>query len=162
MKKLLFILFSALLLWPTAVVMAHADLQEATPAPGANLAQSPAEIRLVFNEPVGEGSGMTLLAADFTAVSLPTAVPADAPNTLLADNVPQLAAGVYTVQWQILSEDGHSQTGSYQFAIGDTMLASMPLAEAANSFNPPGAVGWFMLILALALPLALRYWVKNQ
>ena len=139
----------------TTAVVAHAELVSAVPAPGATVAQSPTQLTLQFNEPVQWGSSLLLLTENFTTIPLATEVLADAPNTLLGDNVPALAPGVYTVQWLIISSDGHNQTGSYQFRIGGTMLTSLALSSA-EAFNPPAWAAWLMIALALGSPIAVR------
>lgn len=143
-----------------AVVSAHAELLTAEPAPGIQLTATPPVIKLVFSEPLGDGSTFTLFDTTFEQISVPIAHDKDAPTTLLADNVPQLSDGVYTVQWLAVSQDGHPLSGSYEFSIGDQMLTSTLLAEGA--LNPPHWVGWLMVILALALPTAVYYWQKRQ
>lgn len=148
------------LLLSAAVVRAHAELLTAEPAPGMQLPSAPSVIKLVFNESLGDGSTFTLFDATFKQISVSVARDKDAPSTLLADNVPELSKGVYTVQWLAVSQDGHPLSGSYEFSIGDQMLTSTLLAEGA--FNPPHWVGWLMVILALALPTAVYYWQKSQ
>ena len=44
---------------------AHTELVNADPAPGAQLAESPTEIRLTFSEPAGAASQIVLLADGF-------------------------------------------------------------------------------------------------
>lgn len=154
--------FYFLLFTPSATVFAHAELLAASPAPGAQLAALPSEMRLVFSEPVSAGSTFLLMTADFRAIPLPVYTPPDAPNTLLVDNLPSLAPDIYTVQWLIISSDGHSQTGSYQFGLGDsTMLTSLTLAESA-AFNPPALMAWLMIALALGSAAAVRYWLMKK
>jgi copper transport protein len=157
MKRLSFLLLALLGLLATATaVSAHAELVSAEPAPGASLAQAPTQFTLTFSEPLQMGSSLLLTTADFTTIPIATQLHPDAPNTLLGDNVPSLAPGIYTMQWLIISSDGHSQTGSYQFLIGGTMLTSLALAESA-AFNPPAIAAWLMIALALGTPIVVRF-----
>ncbi|MCB0033928.1 MAG: copper resistance protein CopC [Anaerolineales bacterium] len=155
------LLWAGVVFGQTAVVLAHAELQSAEPSPGAQLAKSPSMIKLVFSEAIGEGSTFTVFDRSFTQIKLPVARTQDVPAALVAENVPELPSGVYTIQWLVISEDGHPLTGSFEFSIGGYMLTSTLLAEAA-SFNPPDILGWIMVILALVLPAAVYYWQKNQ
>jgi methionine-rich copper-binding protein CopC len=111
-----------MVLWGTAVftplVFAHAELISATPAPGSSVATL-TEIRLVFSEPVGTESQIELLQDFVTVAELQPAIdPNDA--TVLRTAVPPLPEGVYTVQWTIISADGHSISGSYSLGINST------------------------------------------
>lgn len=160
-KTILWLLSLSFMLGPAAVVWAHAELQSAEPSPGAQLAASPPIIKLVFSETVGDGSTFTVFDRNFTQIKLPVAREQGVPTTLLAENVPMLSDGVYTIQWLVISEDGHPLTGSFEFSIGGHMLTSTVLAEA-TSYNPPDIVGWIMVVLSLVLPAAAYYWQKNQ
>lgn len=96
---------------------AHATLTQAQPAPGAQLAQSPTEIRLVFNEPVTADSTITLFTPDFQTVpGLTTQLdPAGVGEVFTA--LPPLEPNVYTVQWTAVSADRHQISGSYTFTV---------------------------------------------
>ena len=56
-------LLAALL--PGAIAEAHAELVKAAPGPGAVVSPGIREIRLTFNEPLVEGSSITLFAEGF-------------------------------------------------------------------------------------------------
>ena len=106
---------------PSGRVLAHAQLVTSSPAAGAVLAESPAEIRLVFSEP---------LAPDLTSLDL-----ADQSGTTLLDHAgeidpadpfalvvvdPELPDGVFTIRWRSLSTaDGHTAEGFLTFGVGD-------------------------------------------
>lgn len=108
------ILFAAL---AAAPALAHSPLQESIPADGAILAGPVRAITLVFKKParvlkvsVGLGNG-----ASDTETRLAI------PNGGLAKKVELHAnfasAGLHTVEWRALSEDGHAVTGSFRFTI---------------------------------------------
>lgn len=132
-----------LLVWlaspvPTA---AHASLVAAEPPPGARLDEAPANLRLTFSEPLASGSSLVLYRADFTHVAgMVPALNSQVPEELQA-TLPLLEVGVYTVQWQVVSQDGHTVSGSYQFSV----------------VAPGAAVGprprWAFLLLTAALGL---------
>jgi methionine-rich copper-binding protein CopC len=110
----------------SAPVAAHVALVAAEPAPGARLQESPAVIRLTFNERLEGGSTMVLRRADFLAVpGLVAAVSEQAPEQMVA-TLPPLEAGVYTVQWEAISLDGHAVTGSYQFTVDEVGAGAAP------------------------------------
>lgn len=140
---------------------AHAELVSASPAPGAQLAGSPAEIRLTFSEPVASSSSIVLLTADFQPVEgLVGQFAADRPQEIYAP-LSELAPGVYTVQWTAASDDGHEISGTYSFSVGlvtpgaatdAAPTAAVALTEQAGS----SGVGWWLgglLAVAVGAPL---------
>lgn len=122
---------------------AHAELVSAVPAPGAQLAAPPSEIRLTFSESLRSGSWFVVFGEDFaeTPGLFPTVDPQR--PTELAAAAPRLAPGRYTVQWTAVTEDGHETTGSYAFGV----------AEADRG----GLVFWSMVLVAIGLT-ALIVW----
>jgi len=129
-------------------VQAHARLLRSSPAAGAELNQSPAEIRLFFNEPLQAGNEITLYGRNFTPTIVLTAEIDPADERQLFAPVPLLEAGEYTVQWTAVSQDGHQITGSYTFIL---------LSPDAGR---PSVVVWLILALGLCLPLLLL-WSKR-
>src|SRR5262245_14744307 len=119
---------------PAATAFAHAALVRADPADGAVVAQSPASLRLTFNEPVsplvmriigagGEVMGRTRISTENVVV---TVVP------------PRLPEGTNVLSWRVVSADGHPIGGSLLFAVGtpsaagaDGSLESDPAVKVA-------------------------------
>ena len=124
------------LAWLVPPTLAHTELVSADPPPGAALAAAPSEIRLVFSEPPGAGSSVAIYGEGFQEVAGVSAVidPA-APQQLVAP-VPSLDPGTYTVQWDIVGEDGHEVSGSYSFRV-------TAQASAVLSIKP-----WWLAALA--------------
>jgi copper transport protein len=93
--------------------LAHASLVLAEPADGAMLAQPPAALRLVFNEPVSPlvmrliGPGGEVIAP---AVS--------AENNVITLTPPRLRQGTHVLSWRVVSADGHPVGGSLIFSVG--------------------------------------------
>jgi methionine-rich copper-binding protein CopC len=151
MRRLRLILF---VLWGTAVftsdTFAHADLVSAAPPPGSSV-ETLSEIRLVFSEPITAGSQIQLLQ-DFEPVAelQPIIDPYDA--TVLVTAVPPLPDGVYTVQWAVISADGHGISGSYSLGINSTPPSDTPW-YLTNWMR----VGLLLLSLILAL-FVFRRW----
>lgn len=153
------LLFACLVLALVAVgpAAAHAELVSASPAPGAQLAESPAEIRLTFSEPVASSSAILLLAADFQPIEVVAQFDASRPQEIYAP-LPELAPGVYTVQWTAASNDGHEIGGTYSFSVGlvtpgAETVAPTVAAAGSNGANP---VGWWLvalIVLAVGAPL---------
>lgn len=142
---------------------AHSELVQAEPAPGAQLVDSPLEIRLTFSEPVAPTSQIVLLTDDFQPVAglVPQFNPAQ-PEQIYAP-VPSLEPGVYTVQWAAASVDGHEVSGSYSFSVGLVTPGAPESPPPTLAGTPPAATrgfgvnGWLLavIVLAVGLPLAL-------
>lgn len=105
---------------PTCPAFAHATIVSAEPSDGANLAETPKELRLRFTERVSlRFSTVELLDAkariiDASALQLTRPEP-----DLLALALPPLQPGVYTAFYWTLSEaDGHFTRGWLTFGIG--------------------------------------------
>lgn len=115
-----------------APAAAHASLLFTTPAAGAAVPASPTAITLVFDEHVTLATTpLRLRAASDRAVSLASPQLSNGGSTLSAAVRGRLPDGVYTVDWQVVSDDGDGVTGSYQFAVG--AAATGPLATGATS-----------------------------
>lgn len=152
---------------------AHSDLVQAEPPPGAQLAESPSEIRLTFSEPVAADSRIDLLTDEFQRIEglVPQFNPAQ-PEQVYSP-VPPLEPGVYTVQWAAVSDDGHEISGSYSFSVGseagDTDDAGIttqagPVDEPAEEQADTSRSSWWLAALglvAVGLPLLLVLLRKN-
>jgi len=99
--------------------VAHAHLASATPAVDGTVSTSPAELELKFSEPVElKFSGLKVAGPDNSAVAIGAASLAKSEDsTLVVPVSTTLGAGTYTVDWHILSKDGHKTQGSYTFTV---------------------------------------------
>jgi len=97
---------------------AHAYLVKAIPAQRAVLYSSPARVQLAFNERLEpKFCRVRVLDAAGNAVDRGDAnVASDNPKELDI-GVQPLAAGVYTVQFRVLSVDGHVVESKYSFTL---------------------------------------------
>ena len=96
---------------------AHAVVLKAQPAPDQQVAAGPLVIRLEFNSRIDkERSKLELTAPD----GAKTEIPLDqdgAPNVVTATTA-ALAAGAYSLRWQVLALDGHITRGDIPFTVG--------------------------------------------
>ena len=102
----------------SGVVFAHALLDKSEPARRAVLTHSPAHVRLWFNERLEPAfcELSVLDAGGRSATAEAARVSAQNPK-LLELALPPLAAGVYTVQYKVVSVDGHTVKASYTFTV---------------------------------------------
>ncbi len=99
---------------PAPAVVAQATVVTADPAPDAVLNPVPAEVRLVFAEPVTDTSVIIVLGPDGAVVSGPTTVAGDTAWTAVRASGP----GVYEVQWATVSaEGGQAAAGTFHFTV---------------------------------------------
>ncbi len=134
------------------VALGHAQLVTSSPAAGAVLAESPAELRLVFSEPLAPDL-TSLDVVDATgAVILDRAGEIDpAEPFALVVAAPNLDEGVFTVRWRTLSTaDGHPAEGFFTFGVGDVadLMPAGSGGAAASADRDPIVIGGRWLVYA--------------
>jgi len=146
----------AVLLCIPLVATAHAVLLKTTPSSSQSLAAAPAQVQLLFSEPldpvfshvqVRDASGQLVDAGD-------SHVDPDDDRLLVASLRPGLPTGVYTVQWRSLSAiDVHPDEGQYSLFVGVPVQATqLPLTSAAPSTATPATTlgrWWFYVAASL-------------
>ena len=131
-------LLAALLLGLTAApVFAHeVEIQDAMPAPGAVLDESPPVVTIIFTEELVDGeSSFQVLDRDGNAVDDgDAALDLNDPEhaTLVAHISRPLPDGVYTVHYRVKVLDGDVTENEYRFALGDK-YAGQALATPASA-----------------------------
>ena len=110
---------------------AHATLVGSQPAANEHLAQSPARIYLTFSEEVlPRLCQIRILDAHGSTFELP--VSGDPQNASAISGAPaRLAAGLYRVEWRVLSADGHPAHGSFAFTVGEETPAAIRDSQVA-------------------------------
>jgi copper transport protein len=112
----------------------HATLLSSEPAAKATLTTSPTRIRLVFSEEVEPSLGrIRLVAPDGSIVTLKQAGDPHDVSALIGPITSPLAAGVYRVEWRIVSEDGHPIDGKYSFTVAPSASSTPPATAAVPS-----------------------------
>jgi copper transport protein len=147
---------------------AHANLDRADPAPGAQLDQAPSQVRLTFSEAVDNSfSRIQLLNTKGDAVDRGDShvAPGD-PQSMMVSVPDQLPDGVYTVAWRTLSAvDGHTVNGAFPLIVGPMPAEGLPVtASAASSqatFDASTAVDrwWFSLAASAVLGILISWQV---
>jgi copper transport protein len=134
--------------------VAHANLVSSQPPAGANVPQAPGAVVLHFSEPLNQA--LSTIEVSGPAGSIATAGPTEVlPGEPSAMRRPLglLRPGVYAVHWSaVSSDDGHTEEGSYAFAVGTAVGAAQDLrATLLSTEGPFTVVGHFMALLGLAL-----------
>ncbi len=100
-------------------VFAHAHLQQQTPAANSEVSPAPQTLTLNFSEGIEPGfSGVTLTGPEKRIIPVGKAVRNEKDNTQLVIPLNEtLGDGLYTVEWHVVSVDGHKTKGQYQFSV---------------------------------------------
>lgn len=99
--------------------LAHAHLKNQSPAADSQATESPRELTLTFSEGVEANfSGLTLTGPAQAKITTGSASVNAKDNTQLVVPLEQpLAPGNYTVDWHVVSVDGHKTKGQYHFSV---------------------------------------------
>lgn len=103
----------------SAGAFAHAHLQQPLPAAGSEVEASPQALTLNFSEGIEtQFSGVTLTGPQHKTITLGKPVRSDSNKAQLTVPVEQaLTPGEYTVDWHVVSVDGHKTKGQYTFTV---------------------------------------------
>ena len=105
-----------LILLTPSVALAHAELEETTPADGATIEGTPTEIVAIFSEDLEDASSLSLRDAAGAEVAKGGRDPEDHTRLVITD-LPVLAAGAYEVRWTASSDDGHLERDTWSFTV---------------------------------------------
>ena len=103
----------------TASAFAHAHLQQQIPAADSTVSVSPQALTLTFSEGVELSfRGVTLNGPQNKPVATGKLARSDGNKAQLTLPLNEpLAAGEYTVEWHVVSVDGHKTKGQYHFSV---------------------------------------------
>ncbi len=108
-----------------APAWAHATLENTNPPQSGQVATSPPQITLTYNENVEVELGAIQLF-DCSGSRITIGAPHHSPTTdheVVAD-VPHLADGTYQVFWRVISADSHPVHGGFSFTVGNAAAQS--------------------------------------
>ncbi|MGV9294317.1 copper resistance CopC family protein [Amycolatopsis sp. NPDC003676] len=119
--------------FPTSAAEAHSFLESSTPAKDSELSVAPAKIVLTFNEPLDRGFTELAVLGPDGATHWESAAATVTGPALSAPVKPLGPAGKYTVQYRVVSADGHPVSGAYSFTLTKAGTGAAPAAA------PPSA-----------------------
>jgi methionine-rich copper-binding protein CopC len=160
----------AALLVTAAPASAHDQLVGTDPAAGSTVDAVPAQITLTFNEKVLPDAGATAIvvtSAGGTPVQEGDPVVSDTTVTQ-AIVTPADPDGTYTVEWKVVSSDGHPVSGDFSFTVSGaspsptptptptpTQTAIAPTPTPTSTPAPPadggGVPAWAWAIVAVVV-----------
>jgi methionine-rich copper-binding protein CopC len=98
--------------------LAHAHLTGSVPSDKSTVTVAPTEIDLHFSEELNiRFSGAKLRGPGKAEIKAGEGTLADEGKTLTVPLPTKLEPGTYTVDWHVLSTDGHKTNGSYGFTV---------------------------------------------
>ena len=129
----------AVLLVP-GLVLAHAELETATPADKSTVTEPVAEVSGIYSEAMTpDGSSLVVKNASGVAVAQGTVDPDD-DTRMVATPAQPLGDGVYTVESTAVATDGHIEHATWTFAVAVVATPSpTAVASAAASAAPTAA-----------------------
>lgn len=155
-----------ILLCGNTYLFAHATLVRTEPGSGAILAKSPPRVRLEFSEPIeAEFNGIAIYNTGGIRMDLGNAERDPADVRAVRMPVDDLAPGVYTVVWHVLSADGHPIEGAYGFVVGTASGGPQLTIPSSPSWKtwliPPAGLVHAVAILGMLLltGIPLSYWL---
>ncbi len=140
--------------------LAHAILLRTDPLPNRQLPTAPAQVRLLFSEPIDpQFSRVAVFNSDGVRVD---SGDSHVDDTQLLVSLPAgLPNGAYGVQWRSLSTiDVHPEAGEYQLFVGVPVTATSAAATSQRSESTPPTVfaRWWLYVTASLFAGALATW----
>ena len=135
-----------------AVALAHAQLQIASPQEASLVAEMPAELMLVFNEPVSP-LGIVWITPDGQQTDV-NATSADTRLTIPVPSTAKTLVGTHLVSWRVVSADGHPVAGTLRFSFGSESAVAQSTASGSNTSSVAVVAARAVLSLTLAFGTA--------
>ncbi|MEL5990511.1 copper resistance CopC family protein [Microbacterium phosphatis] len=133
----LFVMFAALCVASPAAAHDALQPEQSSPVPGSTIETMPEQITLAFSDALltlgPQDTVIDVLAPSGAEVSEGDAVVDGALVTQEIGTVTE--TGAYTVNWHVVSSDGHPTEGSYEF----TVTTVAPASPAATATPDPAA-----------------------
>jgi len=136
MHNVLILIIIALFVLPSQV-SAHARVLQSIPAAKSLLKNSPAEIKIQYSE--GFNADLSKITLQDETGKQITGKLSSSPGRWLVYQIPTLSGGIYTVKYQVLSEDTHVTEGSFKFTVATAEPTASPTVNPTASPEPTGA-----------------------
>ncbi|MCL6637023.1 MAG: copper resistance protein CopC [Alicyclobacillus sp.] len=123
-------------------VWAHAYIVRSSPTLDQVLPHAPSQVVLWFDEPV-QATANDLVVLDSSGHRVDAGdghIHPQQPQEFLCTLKPGLPNGLYTIQWRVISADGHPVEGAIPFRIGTGPAPSLAQANTSGYLPGPGMI----------------------
>ena len=155
MRKLLLALTVAVLaLFSTPVASAHGEIVSTFPEQYSNATPIPSEVWIQFDGNLQSLDGQainTIEVVDSTGLTVSYGDPVIEGGKISTKLSGQSAPGVFTVNYRIVSEDGHPVEGSYTFNASPNFADDAPVTTSAPEKNSSLSIGGIVMIIFLGV-----------
>lgn len=134
MKKWLSFILVLLLCFPTTT-SAHTKLKTATPAPNSTVTTEMRELTLTFGGRIENTS--TFRVVDQAGKSITPLTLTREEKSITGTLAQPLSNGSYTVDWNVIGENGHVMKGTYSFTV---KLPEQKAAPAPSATQPKSSI----------------------
>jgi len=153
-KSLVTVLVCVLAVLTSPNSWAHGEIISTSPERLNNINQIPSQVWIVFDGNLQMFGGQainTIDVVDSTGLTVSTGDPVIDGGKIRTKLSGKITPGIFTVNYRIVSEDGHPVQGSYTFNVSLNRLAA-PIATAStpsnkSQLNIGGAVMIFFLVV---------------
>ena len=134
----------------------HAAFLGSTPAPGARLGRSPANVVLRFTEALNPRLSTGALYDAQAGKRLAVRVVVHSRVQVILRPVGTLPRGAYRIEWHSVSaDDGHALEGSFSFGVQTAAVGGTRTSQA----SPVAGLGWARAVVRALLYCALLFFV---
>jgi copper transport protein len=125
LRAVLLVVLVCSLLASVPLASAHAYLDDSSPENGEQVEELPKEVTLSFSGDGVQLAEVTITGPDGEDTSGDTEIdPEDSQLVIAPIEASDTNAdeGIYTVQWEVLADDGHTTSGTFLFSVGEEPL----------------------------------------
>ena len=153
-KSLVVLTVAVLALFSTPVASAHGEIVSTFPEQYSNATPIPSEVWIEFDGDLQTLDGQainTIEVVDSTGLTVSYGDPIITGGKISTKLSGQSAPGVFTVNYRIVSEDGHPVEGSYTFNASPNFADDAPVTTAAPEKSSNLSIGGIVMIVFLGV-----------
>ena len=153
-KSLVALTVAVLALFSTPVASAHGEIVSTFPEQYSNATPIPSEVWIEFDGDLQTLDGQainTIEVVDSTGLTVSYGDPIITGGKISTRLSGQSAPGVFTVNYRIVSEDGHPVEGSYTFNASPNFADDAPVTTAAPEKSSNLSIGGIVMIVFLGV-----------
>jgi methionine-rich copper-binding protein CopC len=153
-KSLVALTVAVLALFSTPVASAHGEIVSTFPEQYSNATPIPSEVWIEFDGDLQTLDGQainTIEVVDSTGLTVSYGDPIITGGKISTKLSGQSAPGVFSVNYRIVSEDGHPVEGNYTFNASPNFADDAPVATSAPEKSSNLSIGGIVMIVFLGV-----------